>query len=255
MMTEHLLVERRGEAVSLTLNRPEVLNALNGQLRRALTEALQAANVDPNVRVVILQGAGRAFCAGQDQRESSQFDADSAADRIRAYVDLFDAMRRMSKPVIAKIHGYAVGAGFQIALLADLRIAADASRVGLTELNVGAPCITGSAILWPVAGEAVVKKLVLTGALVAAPEAKSLGLLDEIVADVDLHDRVWTLAAELAKKPAFAVAVTKEWWRMIGETLFQATREFAVAAHAQSFASGELKKGAAAFISRAGGRA
>lgn len=121
-MSDTYLLEHRGKIAYLTLNRPSVLNALNHEARCALTEGFERLEADPDVRVIVMRGAGRAFCAGQDQKESAGFDAARADQRIDTYGKLFASMRRLTKPVIARMHGYAAGAGCQLAMLADLRI-------------------------------------------------------------------------------------------------------------------------------------
>lgn len=249
-MSDTLLLEKRGSVAYVTLHRPEVLNALNHESRQNLIVTVQKLQTDPDVRVVVLQGAGRAFCAGQDQKESSQFDHAGAARRIETYGQLFDTMRRLTKPVVAKIHGYAVGAGFQLALLADLRIASESAKVGLTELNVGSPCITGSALLWPIAGEAVVRRLVLTAEFVLAPEALRMGLVHEVVPEGELDAGVETLVAQLCAKPALAIQLSKEWWRLMTEDDFQLALQHAVQAHAENFEAGGVSQGSRHFLNR-----
>ena len=239
-----------GNIAFLTLNRPRVLNAMNQQMRLALTQELQLMNETPGVRVVVIQGIGRAFCAGQDQNESRVLDQAGASGRIQSYCALFDAMRHMTRPVIARLHGFAVGAGLQVALLADLRIASEDLRAGLPELDIGSPCITGSGILWPIAGEAVVRRLVLTGDLVSAPEAERIGLVHEVVPSDELDDRVGALAAKLAEKAEAPMRLTKEWLRLLTEEHFARTVEHATNAHARNFSSGEMTRGAARFLAR-----
>lgn len=248
--SEILLTEVCDGVATVTLNRPNVLNALNNDMRRGLTGVLTRLNEDDGVRVIVLQGAGRAFCAGQDQKESKAFSRERASERIQAYGELFDTLRRTFKPVVSKIHGYSVGAGFQVALHSDLRIAAESAKVGLTELNIGAPCITGSGAMWPVAGAAVVKELVLTGAFVEARRAFELGLLTEVVPEERLAERVDEIVATLKEKPPLAVRITKQFWQRLTEADFRATMEFAASGHAESFESGELVEGATRFAER-----
>jgi enoyl-CoA hydratase/carnithine racemase len=249
-MNELHLLELRGKVAYLTLNRPAVLNALNHEARCALAERFESLETDPDVRVIVLRGAGRAFCAGQDQKESSGFDAARADQRIDTYGKLFAAMRQLTKPVIARMHGYAAGAGCQLAMLADLRIADESTKVGLTELNVGSAAITGSALLWNIAGEATVKWLYLTGEFLPAQEAWRLGLLHEVVPAERLDARVDGLAEGLAARPPMAIKVTKEWWRQLTEEMFQRTIERAHTAHAANFAAGSLSQGARGFVAR-----
>lgn len=250
--SETLRLETTNSVAYLTFNRPEVLNAMNHELRTGLTAQLKELNDDDSVRVVVLQGAGRAFCAGQDQKESRQFTAEGAARRIETYVALFQALRDMNKPILAGIRGYAVGAGLQIAALADIRVATPEAKFALPELKIGAPAITGSGILWPIIGEANVRRLVLTSDFIDSAEALRLGLVHEIVSEDELGARVKALSEQLADKPPLAVRLCKEWWREMTATSFAQTAAHAVGAHASSYASGELRAGAAKFLARKG---
>lgn len=248
--SETLQLETTDSIAYVTFNRPAVLNAMNHELRTALTEQLKELNGDDAIRVVVLRGAGRAFCAGQDQKESRQFTAEAAARRIETYVDLFQALRDMNKPIVAGIRGYAVGAGLQVAALADIRIATPEAKFALPELKIGAPAITGSGILWPIIGEANVRRLVLTSDFIDSVEASRLGLVHEVVAEDELDARVRALSEQLADKPPLAVKLCKEWWREMTAASFAQTAAHAVGAHASSYASGELRAGAAKFLAR-----
>ncbi|WP_137179812.1 enoyl-CoA hydratase/isomerase family protein [Roseomonas sp. AR75] len=238
---------------TIALNRPAVLNALNRQQRGDLTEAFAALEDDPAVRCIVLRGEGRAFCAGQDQKESAALDATAAHERIEAYARLYDRMRRMTRPLVARLHGPVAGAGFQLALLCDLRIAAEDLRMGMTELNIGSAAIMGSFLLREVVGEAAMKRLVLTGDWVGAPEALQLGLVHEVLPSARLDARVADLAASLAAKPPGGLALTRAWWREMSETRFVDMVRHAHEAHAANFAAGSLTAGARGFLARPGG--
>ncbi len=233
---------------TLTLNRPRVLNALNGPQRRALTEAFLRLDADPEVRAVVLRGNGRCFCAGQDQKESASFDADGAARRIDEYAALYAAMRALGKPLIAALHGHVAGAGLQLALLCDLRIAADDVQLGMTEFAVGSAAIMGSALLLPVVGETVMKRLVMMADFIGADPALRYQLLTEVHPMAALEDRVRVLAAEAASRPPLGVRLTKAWWREMTQAGFEATVAHARHAHAENFAAGGLSHGARRFI-------
>jgi enoyl-CoA hydratase/carnithine racemase len=121
-VTRTLLVDIQDHVATLTLNRPEVLNALNHEQRQNLETAFKALDADDEVRAIVIRGSGRAFCAGQDQKESAAMDAQGASRRIEGYASLYTTMRLVSKPIISRVHGFATGAGLQIPLLSDLRI-------------------------------------------------------------------------------------------------------------------------------------
>lgn len=248
-----IAVELNEGVATVTLNRPEVLNAVNQPQRQALERVFRTLEADERVRAVVLRGAGRAFCAGQDQKESARMNATEAAQRIEAYAALYDTMRALGKPLIASMHGYAAGAGLQLALLADLRIAARGTRMGMTELNVSSAAILGSTMLQAVVGEAAMKQLVLMAEFVPAERALAVGLVHEVVDDGELDARVQALAADLAAKPPMGIRLTKVWWREMSENAFQASVAHARTAHAHNFEHGGLSEGARRFVGKKAG--
>jgi enoyl-CoA hydratase/carnithine racemase len=239
----------RNEGVAtVVLNRPEALNALSNAMKSAIAEAFEKLASDDEVRVVILRGNGRAFCAGADQKENATMDAAAAADRMHKWNRLYRSIRELPKPVVAQIHGYAAGAGFQIALLADMRIGSTDAKLGMTELNIGSPCILGSAILREVAGDAVARRVVMRADFIEAPEALHLNLLNEVV-ETDVEARVAELAAALAEKPATSMRLTKQWLIELGAPGFDLAIARAHEMHAENYAAGEFSAGAKKFVS------
>jgi enoyl-CoA hydratase/carnithine racemase len=233
----------------IAMQRPQVLNALNRAQRLGLAAAFDRLDGDAAVRAIILSGEGRAFCAGQDQRESAAMDARAADARIDHYAALYDRMRRLAKPVIAQCHGHVAGAGLQLALLCDLRIAAAGTRFGMTESNIGSAAIMGSWLLAPVIGEALMKRLVLLSDFIPAETALGWNLVHEVVPEQALAGRCTALAADLAQKPANGIRLTKAWWREMTEDGFRKCCAAAHAAHAENFAAGGFSAGSAAFVS------
>jgi len=208
---EPLLVEVDGGVATLTLNRPDALNALDAALKVALLDAVRRVGRDNAVRVVVLTGAGRAFCVGQDLRESSGDDGASLAVELREqYNPLILAIRRLEKPIIAAVNGVAAGAGMSLAVACDFRLASeDASfvpafgRIGL---------VPDSGLTWflpRLVGPARAAELLLTGDPIAAPDARRLGLVNAVVAAVDLAPEVRALADRLAAAAPRALALTK----------------------------------------------
>lgn len=249
-MNDTYLLDKIEDVAYVKLNRPRVLNALNQASRDNLISVMESLAADDDVRVIVLQGEGRAFCAGQDQKESAQFDEAGAARRIETYTRLFEVMHNIDKPIIAKIHGYAVGAGLQLALLADIRVMGESAKIGMTELNIGSPCITGSTLLWPVVGESVVRHLVLSGEYYSGEQALRTGLASELLPDDALDERIEELAQKMTTRPGEATKLTKQWWREITHPLFRAGMDHAAAAHAANFEQGGLTQGAKAFVGR-----
>ena len=194
----------------ITLNRPEQLNTFNSLLAAELAEALGAMDSDKAVRVILLRGAGKAFCAGIDINEL----AGKSAMEYRAWIEHMEAplisIARMKKPVIAQVQGVAAANGMGLVAAADLAIAAENTKMGLTAINVGLNCV-GPVI--PVArcvGRKKALELLLYGDLIKAPEALALGLLNRIVPADDLDSAALNWAQTLAVKSPLAVQIAKK---------------------------------------------
>lgn len=208
----------------LTLNRPDKLNAVTSETRRQLADALDAAAADDAVRVIVLAGTGRSFCAGQDVDEMRTREVREEV-RTQEYHRLYDALRACPKPVIARLHGHVAGAGLQMALLCDLRIAGDSAKIGMTEFNLGLPVFIGSHLLRGVVGEAAMRRIVLYSDFVSGAEALRLGLATEIHPDAMLDARVDEIARGLAARNPDAVRRTKLGWAETTEPWFSTMME------------------------------
>jgi enoyl-CoA hydratase/carnithine racemase len=195
---------------TLTLNRPESLNALNSQMRRELLAALKGIARDDAVRAVILTGEGRGFCSGADLRGGSG-ERDFRTVLEREYNPLIRAIRELPKPVIAAVNGVAAGAGAVIALAADFRLLARSASLAFLFTRVGlAGADMGSAYLLPrLVGLARATELLLLGDRVDAERAAALGLATEVVDDQRLGEAAGALAARLASGPTLAYGATK----------------------------------------------
>jgi len=210
MSYKHLLVEIDDRFIGhITLNRPDQLNTFNTQLAADLYQALNAMDNDPGVRVVLLKGAGKAFCAGIDVNE---LQGKSALD-YREWIERMErplvAISKMKKPVIAQVQGVAAANGMGLVAAADLVIAADNARMGLTAINVGLNCV-GPVI--PVArcvGRKKALELLLYGNLIPAVEALALGLVNKLVPKDELETQARRWAEELAQKSPIAVQIAK----------------------------------------------
>ena len=210
-----LLSELRDGALFLTLNRPDARNALNADLARALLSELLTARHRPEVRAIILRGAGSAFCAGDDLASVDDY-LDGGSAEAPAIVDsgdshylrIIEAIVTCGKPVLAAIGGGCAGAGTEIACAADLRLASDRARIGSCLVSVGQ---VGNAVMLPrVIGPAAATELYISGRLVDAAEALSLGLVHEVVPHGRFDERVEELGLSLAQKPTKAIALFKE---------------------------------------------
>src|SRR5215510_10116181 len=201
MAEEVLLVETRGAVRLLTLNRPKKLNALNSDLIAALTEALLAAQHDDAVSAVIMAGAGRAFCPGMDTSTPRVLTSESRGDLVRhadESIALFKLLGRVDKPIIAAVHGYALGAGCGLALGSDLVVAAESARFGYPELRAGLTASTVTAHAVHLMGRKVAFELLTLCENMLPQRAYELGLVNRVVPDDRLIDEAMAMAEKLA---------------------------------------------------------
>jgi 2-(1,2-epoxy-1,2-dihydrophenyl)acetyl-CoA isomerase len=200
---------REGAVLTITLNRPDVLNAFNDQMHRSLASALEAARA-ADVRAVVLTGAGRGFCVGQDLTEFREAPGDIGARLRGSYHPNVLAIRALEKPVLAAVNGAAAGAGLSFACACDLRIAADAASFVPAFVNVGlVPDSGGTYFVTRILGPARAFEWLTSGRRLSAVEAHGWGLVSEVVEGPGLAARAAELAAELAARPTLAIGMTK----------------------------------------------
>ncbi|AMV70837.1 enoyl-CoA hydratase-related protein [Desulfuromonas carbonis] len=211
MALVNLLVECRDGVAEVTLNRPEVRNALNEATLRELGEVFTALAEDSEVRAVILTGAGdRAFAAGGDIAAVVDFSPLQARDFARLAQEVLDRVEQCSKPVIAAINGFAVGGGCELAMACDLRLAAENARFGQPEINLGILAgWAGTQRLPRLVGKGRALELLLTGELIDAEEAWRIGLVNRVVPAAELLATARELARNLAAKAPVAAQLTK----------------------------------------------
>jgi enoyl-CoA hydratase len=210
-MAATILEERQGRVAILTVNRPDKLNALNEQVRTEMLQALAALEQDEGAGVVVITGAGeKSFIAGADIGEfagRTPFDQRHAMRSPR----IFDVMAAFPKPVIAMINGFCLGGGCELAMSCDLRIASEKARFGQPEINLGLiPGGGGTQRLPRLAGLGHAMRLVLTGDMIGAAEAKEIGLVEMVTPHDELRARTLELAARIAGKSPLALRVAKE---------------------------------------------
>jgi len=207
-----LLIEQSEHVVTITINRPESLNALNRATIEDLTAAFEQVEQDASVRAVVLTGAGdKAFVAGADITEMANLDPASAEAFARLGNALGDRMETLSKPVIGAVHGFALGGGCELAMCCDFVIASDRARFGQPEVNLGLiPGFGGTQRLQRLVGRGTARRLIYTAEMVKADEAKSIGLVTEVVAPDALLDRARDVAWLIAQKGPLAVAAAKK---------------------------------------------
>jgi enoyl-CoA hydratase/carnithine racemase len=214
-----LHAEVQGPRGRLVLNRPERLNAVNATMLRELAQAARWFDEHRELRVVIVSGAGRAFCAGADLKDSPAGEAFADGGKSWLYrreagqygLRAADALEQMRAVTIAQVHGWAVGGGVVLTAVCDLRVAADDAVFFIPEVDLGLPLAWGGIPrLVREIGPAMTKELVMTCRRFGAAEGKALGFLNRVVPPSQLEPEVEALAAELAEKPSVPVVVTKE---------------------------------------------
>jgi len=216
MAYETLLVERRTHTTWVTLNRPGSLNAMNRALVNDLRAFFSGLTDDRDTRVVVLRGAGRAFCAGLDLKDGAPDDAEpsvtSALRGQRRISELVIMMRRAPQPIIACVHGAACGGGFALALGADVRIAGESARMNAAFIRIGlSACDVGVSYFLPrMVGASVAAELLLTGNFIEAARAERLGLVSRVVPDADLGAAAEALANDMLRNSPLGLRLTKE---------------------------------------------
>ena len=213
MNFEHLLVSKENNVGIVVFNRPERMNSLNRKIKEELALVVRDFSDDPEVRVVVLTGAGeRAFCAGRDIKETST-DAASPSeflDSQKKTLELFRSVEVCPKPTIAAINGVALGGGAELAFCCDIRVMAEHAKVGLTEVNLGAiPAGGGTQRLPRIVGSSVAKEMLFLGAVLDAEKALALRLVNRLYPSDSLLNEALGLAQQIAAKPPLAVQAIK----------------------------------------------
>jgi enoyl-CoA hydratase len=220
---EHILFEKRDEGILwMTLNRPEVLNAADARLHTELVEVWQTIDRDPEVRVAVVTGAGRAFSAGGDLKlvENAHRNYEEIVRILDEARDLVYNILRCQTPLVSAINGPAVGAGLVVALLADVSIAAENARLADGHVRMGVAAGDHAAIVWPLlCGMAKAKYYLMTSDFIGGREAERMGLVSLCVPDDQLLDKAMAVAMDLATGPRHAIRFTK---RALNQWLFQA---------------------------------
>jgi len=211
MEFKYIIYEKSEKIATITLNRPEALNAFNKDVVEEVLKALEDARNDEDVRVVILTGAGeKAFSAGADIKTMKGFNALKARELSLIGEKLCSTIENLEKPVIAAINGYALGGGLEVAMACDIRIASEKARMGQTEINIGLiPGWGGTQRLTRLIGKTKAKELIFTGKIIDAETAEKLGLVNMVASADKFTQTVRQFAAELATKAPIALKIAK----------------------------------------------
>ena len=254
--TEELLVEQDGHVLTITLNRPDRLNAISGPMLGALSSVLQAANLSRDVRAVILTGAGRGFCAGLDLKDQSS--GDGEINPGRAGYQLFDlhnsppiVINRMDKPIICALNGAAAGYGMDLALGADIRIASEHAKMGAVFAKRGVLPESGGCWYLPrLLGWAKAAEVAFLGEVLDAQRSLELGLVNKVVPHDDLMPETMKVATQIANNAPLSVQSTKRMMRLGQDETFEAAVDHIYLRLLPLFQSEDFKEGLSAFAER-----
>ena len=249
-MAQTVLVEREPPIATVRLNRPDVLNALNEELMRELLASLQALDADAEVRCIVLTGNERAFAAGADIKETFV----TATPVTMLEQDLtsnWEGIRRIRKPIIAAVSGYALGGGCELAIVCDIVVASETAQFGQPEVNLGIiPGAGGTQRLTRTVGKSRAMELILTGRRFKADEAKAIGLVAQVYPAATWLEDAKALARLIAEKPPVAVRLATEAIDLAFSSTLEAGLEFERKAFYLLFSTEDKKEGVDAFVNK-----
>ncbi len=246
---KNLLVARDGFVATVSLNRPKVLNALNIELMTELVDCLEELDQDDSVRVVVLTGSDRAFAAGADIKEMA--DA-SAVDMLsRDQFARWDRIRKIKKPIIAAVSGFALGGGCELMMHCDIIIASETARIGQPEILIGVmPGAGGTQRLTRAVGKGLAMEMILTGRQISADEALKAGLVNKVVPIEFYLEEAQRIARDIADKPPIAVRLAKEAILKSFDTTIEMGLEYERKNFYLLFASEDMREGMSSFIEK-----
>ena len=249
MSYQNILSTRDGNIGIVQLNRPKVLNALSFELMSELVKALEELDKDMAIAVIILTGSERAFAAGADLAEMSQ--VTPVHLMLGRRFELWDRIRKISKPIIAAVGGYCLGGGNELAISCDVIIASENATFGQPEVNVGImPGAGGTQRLTRVVGKYKAMEMILTGKSISADEAYRIGLVNHVVPPESLMEETKRIAAEIASKPPLSIRAAKEAILRAQDTTVEMGLEFERKAFYMLFATEDAKEGMKAFLEK-----
>ena len=249
MNYQNILVSKEAGYAVVQFNRPDVLNAINIKLMEELVDALEALDRDNDVRCIVLTGNEKAFAAGADIKEMA--DASAVEMLIRDQFARWDKIRKVKKPIIAAVSGFALGGGCELMMTCDIVIASETAKIGQPEINIGVmPGAGGTQRLTRAVGKAKAMEIVLTGKTFSAEEALKWGLINKVVPVEYFLQEAKDLAKEIASKPPVAVRLAKEAVLKAFDTTIEGGLEFERKNFYLLFASDDQKEGMKAFVEK-----
>jgi len=252
MPYENLLIQTEQSVMTITINRPAQLNALNSATINELNKALALADVNSEVRAIIITGSGeKAFVAGADIKEFAEFSVEQG--RLLSALGhklLFDFVENMSKPVIAAVNGFALGGGLELAMSCHMRIASDNAKMGLPEVTLGViPGYGGTQRLAQLVGKGKAMEMITSAAMITADDAKQWGLVNDVVPQAELLTKVNELAAKICKNSPTAISAAirsvNAGYRDGINGFNEEIREFG-----RCFGTGDFREGTTAFLEK-----
>lgn len=248
----NLFLSEQNQILTITINRPDQLNALNKVTIEELNKALSLADVNPDVRVIIITGAGeKSFVAGADIKEFANFNIEEGRMLSRSgHKLLFDFVENMSKPVIAAVNGFALGGGLELAMSCHIRIASDNAKMGLPEVTLGViPGYGGTQRLAQLVGKGKAMEMIASASMIPATEALQWGLVNHVVAQADLLNTAHELASKIVKNSPRAIAAA---YRSILSAYKPSVNGFdaEIREFGNCFGSDDFKEGTSAFIEK-----
>lgn len=252
MPYQTLLLDIADRVATVTINRPDKLNALNAQAKAELREVMTSLKNDPAVDVVIITGAGeKAFVAGTDIRELTELNGETGKEFSAKGQEVFDLIENLGKPVIAAINGYALGGGCELALACHLRVASENARFGQPEVNLGIiPGYGGTQRLARLIGRGRAMEMILTGDQIDAQEAHRIGLVNKVVPAGELMTTARSLARTIASKGQIAIRMALKAVNMTQETTLSDGQQLEASLFGVCCGTEDFKEGTRAFLEK-----
>lgn len=250
-MFELLNLKKEEGILTITLNNPKTLNALDYQMLSEIEKAFKIAEEDKEVRVVVITGEGKAFVAGADIKAMSVMGAQEASAFGKKGAQLFRKIETLNKPVIAAVNGFALGGGCELAMACDIRIASQKAKFGQPEVGLGiTPGFSGTQRLPRIVGIGKAKELIFSGNIIGAEEAGKIGLADQVVEPDELMNRSLELAKKIAQNSSAAVSLSKQAINLGLQADMDTAIDIEVSLFALCFAGRDQKEGMNAFLEK-----
>ena len=250
-MGNFILVEKDGSIATVTIHRPEALNALNPEVLSQLDQTMTELDADPSVKVIILTGEKKAFVAGADIASMKVMTPEEALAFSRLGQRTFDHIASLRPTVIAAVNGFALGGGCELAMACDIRVASESARMGIPETSLGVfPGFAGTQRLPRLVGLGRAKEMLATAAHIKADRAYEIGLINHVVPGEELMDYCKKLASTIAKNSVHAIAAGKQVMNMGYEMDLAKAQDYEASMFAVLFDSHDQKEGMSAFLEK-----